>query len=41
MNPGVYELTEGDRVLNAIELAGGYLATSNSKSINHAQKSDR
>lgn len=37
-NPGVYELTEGDRVLNAIELAGGYLATANSKNINHAQR---
>lgn len=37
-NPGVYELTEGDRVLNAIELAGGYLATANSNNINHAQR---
>ncbi|TQR10595.1 helix-hairpin-helix domain-containing protein [Psychrobacillus soli] len=37
-NPGVYELAEGDRVLNAIELAGGYLATANSKNINHAQR---
>lgn len=37
-NPGVYELLEGDRVLNAIELAGGYIPTSNSKNINHAQR---
>ncbi|TQR14604.1 competence protein ComEA [Psychrobacillus lasiicapitis] len=37
-NPGVYELTDGDRVLNAIELAGGYLAMANSKNINHAQR---
>lgn len=36
--PGVYELSEGDRVLNAIEVAGGYLASSNSKHINHAQR---
>lgn len=37
-NPGVYELASGDRVLTAIELAGGYLPTSDSRSINHAQK---
>lgn len=37
-NPGVYELTEGDRVLNAIDLAGGYLAMATSKNINHAQR---
>ena len=37
-NPGVYELTEGDRVLNAIELAGGYLVTSSSEHINHAER---
>jgi len=36
--PGVYELSEGDRVLTAIELAGGYLPSSNSKNINHAQR---
>ena len=36
--PGVYELVEGDRVLNAIEQAGGYLPTSNSKHINHAER---
>ena len=38
IHPGVYELTQGDRVLKAIELAGGYLPTSDSKGINHAQK---
>lgn len=38
IHPGVYELTSGDRVLKAIELAGGYLPTSDSKGINHAQK---
>lgn len=38
IHPGVYELTPGDRVLKAIELAGGYLPTSDSKGINHAQK---
>ncbi len=36
--PGVYELSQGDRVLKAIELAGGYLTMSDSKGINHAQK---
>lgn len=36
--PGVYELEYGDRVLTAIELAGGYLPDSDSKTINHAQK---
>lgn len=36
--PGVYELKNGDRVLTAIELAGGYLPESDSKTINHAQK---
>jgi competence protein ComEA len=38
MKPGVYELSLGDRVLKAIELAGGYLPISDSKTINHAQK---
>ncbi len=37
-NPGVYELENGDRVLTAIDLAGGYLPESDSKTINHAQK---
>lgn len=38
MKPGVYELSFGDRILKAIELAGGYLPASDSKTINHAQK---
>ena len=38
LKPGVYELMEGDRVLVAIDLAGGYLPSSNSEHINHAQK---
>lgn len=37
-NPGVYELSAGDRVLNAIEMAGGYLVSSNSRYINHAER---
>lgn len=36
--PGVYELENGDRVLAAIKLAGGYLPESDSNTINHAQK---
>ena len=36
--PGVYELSEGARVLKAIEMAGGYLASSNSNHINHAER---
>ena len=36
--PGVYELEVGDRVLEAISLAGGYKPESDSKMINHAQK---
>lgn len=36
--PGVYKLENGDRVLAAIELAGGYLPESDSNTINHAQK---
>lgn len=35
--PGVYELTKEDRVQKAIELAGGYLPTSENRGINHAQ----
>jgi len=36
--PGVYELPFGSRVVDAIELAGGYLPESDSTSINHAMK---
>ncbi|WP_431027264.1 helix-hairpin-helix domain-containing protein [Lysinibacillus sp. LZ02] len=36
--PGVYELTEADRVVDAITLAGGYVDGANAQLINHAQK---
>lgn len=36
--PGVYELTEQHRIVDAIELAGGYLTDANPQFINHAQK---
>ena len=36
--PGVYELTTDDRVIDAIERAGGYLEEAQSTAVNHAQK---
>ncbi|WP_246027554.1 helix-hairpin-helix domain-containing protein [Lysinibacillus antri] len=36
--PGVYELTTEDRVIDAIQLAGGYIEEADTKMINHAQK---
>lgn len=36
--PGVYELTDADRVVDAITLAGGYMDGANASLINHAQK---
>ena len=36
--PGVYELTLGDRIIDAIEAAGGYTKKAETESINHAQK---
>lgn len=36
--PGVYELTDADRVVDAITLAGGYMDGANATLINHAQK---
>ncbi|WP_413362819.1 helix-hairpin-helix domain-containing protein [Lysinibacillus sp. 3P01SB] len=36
--PGVYTLTEEDRVVDAITLAGGYIEEANPSLINHAQK---
>ncbi|MFY3791002.1 helix-hairpin-helix domain-containing protein [Ureibacillus sp. MALMAid1270] len=36
--PGVYELTSEDRIIDVIELAGGYTNEADSKFINHAQK---
>ena len=37
-NPGVYELTLGDRIIDAIDLAGGYTKEADTSGINHAQK---
>lgn len=37
-HPGVYKLEEDARVVDAIQLAGGYTAKAQSKKINHAQK---
>ncbi len=36
--PGVYELTAEDRVIDAIQLAGGYTDLAETKMINHAQR---
>ena len=36
--PGVYELTDQHRIVDAIELAGGYLTDANPQFVNHAQK---
>ena len=36
--PGVYTLEEGQRIVNAIEMAGGYTEQANPSHINHAQK---
>lgn len=36
--PGVYTLEEGQRIVDAIEMAGGYLEQANPSHINHAQK---
>ena len=36
--PGVYELTDEDRIVDAITLAGGYTDGANASLINHAQK---
>lgn len=36
--PGVYELTAEERIIDAIQLAGGYTEEANSNGINHAQK---
>lgn len=37
-NPGVYEFTEGDRVIDAIDKAGGLKDTAYTKNINKARK---
>ena len=36
--PGVYTLEEGQRIVDAIEMAGGYIEQANPSHINHAQK---
>lgn len=36
--PGVFELTDEHRIIDAIELAGGYTAEADPNLINHAQK---
>ncbi len=36
--PGVYPLNEGDRIIDAINAAGGYLPNADTKLINHAMK---
>jgi competence protein ComEA len=36
--PGVYSLQEGDRLIDAINAAGGYLPNADSRMLNHAMK---
>ncbi|MFC5604025.1 helix-hairpin-helix domain-containing protein [Sporosarcina koreensis] len=36
--PGVYSLLEGDRLIDAIHAAGGYLVDADSRMLNHAMK---
>ncbi|MBD8003636.1 helix-hairpin-helix domain-containing protein [Bacillus norwichensis] len=37
-SPGLYEAKEGDRILDAIEQAGGLIKTADAKQVNFAQK---
>jgi competence protein ComEA len=37
-NPGVYEMKSGDRVIHAIQRAGGFLDSAEVRSVNQAQK---
>lgn len=37
-HPGVYSLMEGDRVIDAIQAAGGYVEKAESRLVNHAMK---
>lgn len=37
-HPGVYSMMEGDRLIDAINAAGGYLPNADSRMINHAMK---
>jgi competence protein ComEA len=39
-NPGVYEMKSGDRVIHAIQRAGGFLDSAEVRSVNQAQKID-
>lgn len=38
LRPGVYSMEEGDRLIDAINAAGGYLPDADSKMINHAMR---
>lgn len=38
VRPGVYTLEEGDRLIDAIDAAGGYLAEADTRLVNHALK---
>ncbi|WP_301109625.1 helix-hairpin-helix domain-containing protein [Sporosarcina sp.] len=37
-HPGLYSLIEGDRLLDAVEKAGGYMEDADTRLLNHAQK---
>lgn len=38
LHPGVYSLDEEQRIIDAVQLAGGYLSDADTQLINHAQK---
>jgi len=38
LHPGVYALDDGDRVIDAIQAAGGYATNAESRLVNHAMK---
>ncbi len=38
MHPGVYELQTDQRIIDAVQLAGGYMQDADTQLINHAQK---
>ena len=37
-HPGVYSMQDGDRLIDAINAAGGYLPNADSRMLNHAMK---